>query len=433
VTAKPTAARRALRLARLGAGVSGSYAGYLLQRVFLTEAGAARALKRAHATAGRKLRDEMGALRGPAMKLGQALSLHGDVLPEEIIRELTSLQLAAPPMHPSLVRAQFRASLGRAPEDVYASFEAEPFAAASLGQVHRAVLRDARLVAVKIQYPGIQDAVANDFRWFRAVSKPAQASGHLPVSAIDELEAQIGAETDYRQEAANLAFFAPRLTPLGYATIPTAVGDLSTDRVLTMTRVEGEHLDAFLARRPSQATRDLVGARLFELFYFQVLRVQALHADPHWGNYLFRHDGSIGIVDFGCVKRLEPAFVDGLRQSYLYEGPRDSPAFQRLLRRYYTPHGLTLRPAAMKALMHFSERFYAVVYPPREDAPPFDFGDAAFMNAYIRESQALLRTKGMLPDYLMMARAELGLYSTLLRLKARVPTSAIVRRWQRAR
>jgi len=87
----------------------------------------------------------------------------------------------------------------------------------------------------------------------------------------------------------------------------------------------------------------------------------------------------------------------------------------------------------MKALMHFSERFYAVVYPPREDAPPFDFWDAAFMNAYIRESQALLRTKGMLPDYLMMARAELGLYSTLLRLKARVPTSAIVRRWQRAR
>src|SRR5690349_18368137 len=113
-------------MARLGAGVSGSYAGYLLQRVFLTEAGAARALTRAHATAGRKLRDEMGALRGPAMKLGQALSLHGDVLPEEIIRELTSLQLAAPPMHPSLVRAQFRASLGRAPEVVYASFEAEP-------------------------------------------------------------------------------------------------------------------------------------------------------------------------------------------------------------------------------------------------------------------------------------------------------------------
>jgi predicted unusual protein kinase regulating ubiquinone biosynthesis (AarF/ABC1/UbiB family) len=433
MTTKPTAARRALRLGSLTAAVTGSYAGYLLQRAFLGKDRASAALTAAHTRAGRRMREELGTLRGPAMKLGQALSLHTDFFPDELVRELTALQVSAPAMHPSLVRAQFRASLGREPEDVFTSFEDAPFAAASLGQVHRAVLRDGRPVAVKIQYPGIRDAVANDFRWFRAVSKPAQASGHLPARAIDELEEQIVAETDYRREAENLDLFGPRLAVLGYVTIPVALRKYSTDRILTMTRVEGDHLDTFLRRRPPQSVRDLAGARMLELFYFQILRVHAFHADPHWGNYLFREDGTIGMVDFGCVKRLADDFVDGLRQTFLYSGSRTSAAFQRLLHRYYTPAGGTLRPATAQALMRFSERFYGVVYPPGPDAPPFDFGDAGFMRAYIREAQALFKTKGILPDYLFIARAEIGLYTTLLRLKSRVSTSAIVRRWQKAR
>src|ERR1043166_1528679 len=100
-------------------------------------------------------------------------------------------------MHPSLVRAQFKASLGRDPDDVYRTFDPVPFAAASLGQVHRAVTNDGETVAVKIQYPGIRDAIENDFAWFRAVSKPAQLSKYLPESALDELQEQIVAECDY--------------------------------------------------------------------------------------------------------------------------------------------------------------------------------------------------------------------------------------------
>ena len=283
-----TPARRALRMAGMSAGVTGSYLGYLVQRVFLDEKGRKAKLQAAHGRAARRMRDDLMSLRGPAMKLGQALSLQSGVLPDEALVELSKLQREAPGMHPSLMRAQFTGSLGRAPEEVFSEFDLEPFAAASLGQVHRAVTKTDETVAVKVQYPGIQQAIENDFAWFRAVSKPAQVTGHFPKSAIDELEVQILAETDYRREADNIEFFGEALEPLPFVTVPRVFRKLSSDQVLTMTMIEGRHLDEFLARRPSQKLRDLIGERLLELFYFQILRLHAFHADPNAGNYLLR-------------------------------------------------------------------------------------------------------------------------------------------------
>ncbi len=428
---RSTPARRALRMAAMSAGVAGSYVGYLLQRSFLGEDKREAKLKSAHTRAAKRMRDEMQSLRGPAMKLGQAMSLQAGILPDETLAELASLQMEAPGMHPSLVRAQFKSSMGRYPEDVYASFEPEPFAAASLGQVHHATLQDGTDVAVKIQYPGIHDAIAHDFKWFRAASKPAQASGHIPRAAIDELEEQITAETDYTQEADNTEFFAKRLAPLEYVSVPRVYRKLSSAKVITMSLLGGQHLDRFLARRPSQSLRNEVGERLFRLYYFQLLRVGAFHADPHWGNYLFGDDGSIGLVDFGCVKRLKPAFVRHLHEVYLFDGARDGPAFKALLERRYAALDATVPEAATKALMRFAQTFYASVYPPHADTDhqTFDFADPAFLKSYMRESQNMGKAKGVLPEYLMIARAESGLYHTLHRLRAKVHTSRIVREY----
>src|SRR5713226_6210420 len=299
---KNTTTGRALSMASMGAGIAGSYLGYLLQRAFLGQAKGKIKLKSTHTRAARRMADEMQALRGPAMKLGQMLSLQTGVLPEEILAELATLQMEAPGMHPSLVRVQIKGSLGREPEEIFKQFTPEPFAAASLGQVHHAVTREGERVAVKIQYPGIRRAIENDFNLFRAVSKPAQASGHIPKAAIDEMEQQILAETDYQCEADNIEFFQKGLAPLSFVKVPRVLREYSADKVLTMSLVTGRHLDDFLKRRPSQKLRNEVGANLFELFYFQQLNVEAFHADPHWGNYLFNDDASIGLVDFGCVK-----------------------------------------------------------------------------------------------------------------------------------
>ena len=423
-------AGRALRMASLGMGVTGSYAGYLLQRVFFNGDRRRARLAVAHARAARRMRGELEVLRGPAMKLGQTLSLHAGVLPDEMLVELSALQREAPGMHSSLVRAQFKATMGRLPEEVYASFEDVPFAAASLGQVHRATLADGTRLAVKIQYPGIRDAIAADFAWFRALSKPAQISGHLPRAAIDELERQIVAETDYRREARNLKRFRSGLAALSFLTVPAVFPKLSSSRVLSMTLLQGHHLDQFLASRPPQSLRNLIGERLVELFYFQLLRLRAVHADPHWGNYLFGPDGTIGLVDFGCVKRLQRAFVDSLEELVLYPGSRTSPEFQRLLDRRYAMMGSRITPGARRALVRFAQHFYRRVFPPEpeRDHDQFDFGDAAFLREYLKASQDIVKSRGILPEYLFLARAEIGLYQTLHRLRARVGTSRIVRK-----
>lgn len=423
--------KRAARMASLGFGVAGSYLGYLLQRSFLGEDTRKTRLAAAHTKAARRMRHEMQTLRGPAMKLGQALSVQTGVLPDEVLTELAALQREAPGMHPTLVRAQFKSSMGQLPEDIYATFDELPFAAASLGQVHRATLADGTALAVKIQYPGIGDAIAADFEWARTVSKPAQVSGHLPRVALDELERQIVAETDYVREAENLKLFHSGMASLGYVTVPEVFPKLSSSRVITMSFLEGDHLDDFLAKRPPASVRNLVGERLLELFYFQLLRMRAVHVDPHWGNYLFRDDGTIGLIDFGCVKYFDRAFVDGLEQLFLYEGSRTSIEFQRELDKRYAFTGQRITTGARKTLMRFSDQFYGRVFPPQieRENELFDFGDAAFLREYLSASRELIKTKGILTEYLFLARAEIGLYQTLHRLKARIATSRIVRKY----
>jgi len=427
---RETATTRALKMAATTASVTGSYLGYLAQHAFLDEKGREAKLRSTHAKAGRRIASDLQTLRGPAMKLGQLLSVQSGVLPDETLIELASLQREAPAMHPSLVRAQFKGAMGAPPERVFKSFDETAFAAASLGQVHRAVTHDGQTLAVKIQYPGIEDAVKNDFTWFRAVATASQMKRIFPESLIGELERHIVAETDYAAVAKNIEFFARGLAPLGFVDVPTVHADLSSGPVLTLSMLAGDSIDAFLARRPSQRTRDLVGERLLELFYFQVLRLGAFHADPHWGNYLFRPDGTIGLVDFGCVKYLAQPFVDNLRAVFLYPGKRDSAAFRDLLARRYTLAGQRLPPKSHRALVRMATEFYGTVYPPDvdRDDEPVDFSDAAVIKLYNQESQNILRAKATLPEYVFLGRSESGLYNTLHRLKARVRTSALVRR-----
>jgi predicted unusual protein kinase regulating ubiquinone biosynthesis (AarF/ABC1/UbiB family) len=397
----------------------------MVQRLFLNEEQREKKRKSVHEHTGRRIRDELALLRGPAMKFGQALSLHTDILPEEILVELSKLQMEAPGMHPSLAEAQFKASLGRAPADVFRSFEPDPFAAASLGQVHRAVLRDGTPVAVKIQYPEIRNAIESDFRWVRNASLPAQASGYLTKATLDEIERQILAETDYVREANYIDAFREGLRPLAFVVVPRVYRDISSDRVLTMSMAAGEHLEHFLARKPSQKLRDEIGARLLELFVFQKFVVKKLHADPHWGNYLFNMDGAISLIDFGCVKEFGD-LAARYRKTMLYAGRFESPEFRRLSEEMF---GHKLPPAAWRAVLRVAERFYRKVFPPHPPAGwTFDFSDAKFLHDFARAMGDVTLAKLRAEDYLFVTRAEVGLYSTLHRLNARIPTTAIVRR-----
>ena len=176
--------------------------------------------------------------------------------------------------------------------------------------------------------------------------------------------------------------------------------------------------------------RDLVGERLFELFYFQLLRVEGFHADPNTGNYFFTDEGTIGLVDFGCVKYLSRAFVDSMRKLFLYPGERNSEAFKALLDERHAHFGRKLRPASRQALIDMTETFYRTVYPPEpeKDDHAFDFGKSQALLEYTRASQKLIGTRIVIPEYIFLARSEMGMYHVLQRLGARVHTSRIVRR-----
>lgn len=161
-----------------------------------------------------------------------------------------------------------------------------------------------------------------------------------------------------------------------------------------------------------------------------MLQAGALHADPHWSNYLFTDDAGIRLVDFGCVKHLRPEIVTYLRSVCLYRGALDSAEFRRLLGRPHEQFGVKLLPAARRAFIDLVGNFGRKVYPPEPENPPcFDFSDPAFIHDYLEAGKKLFRTKGVLAEFIFMVRAGMGLYQTLHRLKARVPTSQIVRKY----
>jgi hypothetical protein len=425
---KGGAGGRAMRIAWLGAGLAASYLGYQVQGLWLNEAGTERAKQALGRKQGRRIRDELAAMRGPIMKIGQMLSMQSHALPAEIIEELAGLQAQAPPMHPSLMRAQFRNALGSYPEELFKSFDPEAVAAASLGQVHRAVTRNGEPVCVKIQYPAIREAIANDFRALRAATMPVRLTRHLPEALLREAEERMMEETDYRKEADNIDYFRAALAPVPYARIPKVFRDLSAEKVLTMSFVPGRRLDDLLAEKPSQTWRNQVAARLMELLFRQVVVLGAIHADPHSGNYLFDADGNIGLIDFGCVKRLEPRAVAIFREVISRRwGGGDPRRTLALGRRLFTGGG---RPDEKIILSTMAEirAAYDVFYP-FDDNAEVDFGDPKILRLTTKLGRAIIaKASRYLPaEFLFLSRAELGLYNAMHQLRCRLPTGRLSR------
>lgn len=413
---------------QLGAGLAGSYLGYQLQRPFVTAErakGQHRALKQKHA---KQVRQEFQDLRGPIMKLGQALSMQTHFLGAEMIEELSALQMHAPPMHTSLMRAQFKGALGKYPEDVFRSFQPEPFAAASLGQVHWAVMKGGENVAVKIQYPAMREAIESDFKALRAAGLAIRLTGHLPDSVIRETERGILEETDYVNEARNIERFGKALAPLGFVHIPKVHHDLSSDQVLTMSRVQGLRLQEFLETNPSQELRDKLGTALTRLFFFQLFQIQALHADPHPGNYLFDKDGTVGLVDFGCVKNLKPEVVRCYAQFWSREWVHDRELLTEIV---HTIFGRKVSPddARVRRCMNGIKAFYDEFHPLDAGSKPLELADPKFMDELAKLAKVLIKNKFISPEFVFLSRTESGMCNLLHILKARVPTTQIAREW----
>jgi predicted unusual protein kinase regulating ubiquinone biosynthesis (AarF/ABC1/UbiB family) len=428
VKSKDTAAHRAARLMRMGAGLAGSYLAFQLQRPFLGVEQARGRRKDLRRSQARKVRNELQQLRGPVMKVGQALSMQTHFLGAELIEELSALQMHAPAMHPTLMRAQFKAAMGDYPEKMFRSFEPEPVAAASLGQVHWAVTHDGEEVAVKIQYPAMREAIEADFGALRAAILPVRMSGYLEAAAVREVKRGILEETNYLNEAKNVEFFRKALAPLPFIHVPRVYSKLSSAQVLTMSRIAGMRLTDFLKTSPAQEIRDTVGCNLTNLFFFQLFRIHALHADPHPGNYLLNRDGTIGLVDFGCVKYLKPEVVACYGQFWTRGWVHDARIYRDIIRTLFG-HKTPVAEPRVRRCMNEIRKFYDTFHPLDNTSQPLNLGDSKFMDGLGELAKTILATKFLSPEFLFLSRAESGMCSLLHMLKARVRTTETVRKW----
>ena len=285
---------------------------YLSRKPFLTKSGREELRAEYNRKSGEILFQGLSLLKGTALKVAQMLSMELDIFPPEIRRELAKSCHQVPPMNRALVRKIITSSLGKPPEEAFASFDTNAFAAASLGQVHLAVARTGEPLAVKIQYPGISATIANDVQMIKTLLFPLPDYQLLrPILA--EIEERLMEEIDYEQEAHHLTLFKNRFH-VDHVTVPEFFPETSCRTVLSQGRIEGVPLDKWLTTNPSQAARDTVANRLHAIYMHGLYELNCIHADPNPGNFLIGPDLEIGLVDYGCVKCFDRKFVDLYKQ-----------------------------------------------------------------------------------------------------------------------
>ena len=296
---------RSRSLGSLVGGLGASLLGAVVRKPFQSDEKRAGFLEAMWLKEAQRLAGKLGELKGAAMKLGQMLSLHEHILPPEAAKILSQLQKAAPPIPFKTIREVMEAELGDGME-LIDGIESEPFASASIGQVHKGRLKDGTEVVFKVQYPGVDRAVRQDIKQLRWMAGPMVnfMTGGSAGPIFDELEEVMLQELDYRQELQNLQDMQELLNDDPGRVVPRGFSELSTTRVLTMELAHGLSFDEALAPDIDQTLRDRWAQAFARTFAQGVFAHRFLHADPNAGNFAFREDGSLVLYDFGCMKKV---------------------------------------------------------------------------------------------------------------------------------
>jgi predicted unusual protein kinase regulating ubiquinone biosynthesis (AarF/ABC1/UbiB family) len=301
---------RNAEMARLGARVGGGAASNRARWLFASAERKEALNAELELRTAEDIAATLGNMKGALMKLGQLASFVDDGMPEPVREALEQLQADAPPMSAALAAEVVTKELGAPPAAVFAEWDPVPIAAASIGQVHRALTQDGRAVAVKVQYPGVEDAIRADLETLGTTMAPAgMFYRNFDVGPlVDELRERIGEELDYGVEADHQRRFAEYYRGHPFIHVPNVVDDLSTGRVLTTDLAAGARfaeLDQW-----TQPERDLAGEAIFRFVYRSLYRMHAFNGDPHPGNYLFRPGGRVTFLDFGLVKHYSDDEID---------------------------------------------------------------------------------------------------------------------------
>jgi predicted unusual protein kinase regulating ubiquinone biosynthesis (AarF/ABC1/UbiB family) len=371
--------------------------------------------------------NSLSEMKGSVLKLAQMLSMDKGILPKEYVEKFSLAQFNTPPLSAPLVRKVFKTSLGKYPEEVFDYFDPKAKYAASIGQVHLAY-KDGIKLAVKIQYPGVADSIKSDLKIAKPLAsklfniKPKELEKYL-----SEVEVKLIEETDYKLELKQSVEIAKACKNIENIIFPTYFEELSSDKILTMTWIDGLHVSEFLAQNPSQETRNKVGQALWDFYLFQSHNLMKIHADPHPGNFLIGKDGQLAVIDFGCVKSVPQEFYVSFYAVSLPEVMNSSELFEyhllklEMIRENESQEKKDLIKKLFKELLIISTLPFQTPY--------FDFGDESYLAKLYTFGEELAKMDEIRNDdprgsrhFIYINRTFYGLYSLLTDLKAKIKT-----------
>jgi predicted unusual protein kinase regulating ubiquinone biosynthesis (AarF/ABC1/UbiB family) len=411
--------RRNGRLARLGAKIGLAHAGTSARKVFASTARREELSREREMKTAQQVATELGNMKGALMKLGQMASYLDDGLPEPLRLALSHLQSQAPPMSVELVREEIQRELGASIEELFIEFDEEPIAAASIGQVHRAILRTPEgehAVAVKVQYPGVADAIDADI-------KTADLLGTLlafgfkslnPEDMVAEIKDRLREELDYENEARNQQMFADFYENHPFIHVPRVFHDYSTARILITELVSGHSFSEVLTW--PQEERDRAGEAIFRFVFRSLYRFRAFNGDPHPGNYIFHRDGRVTFLDFGLIKHFT---VDEMHmfQSMVTAAVLDHDMAE--YRRIIEDAGM-LQPDAPFTTEEAGE-YFSHFYAPVKESKMMTW-DTAYATSIVRHTfdrtSAIAQYATVPRSFVFIQRINLGLYAILGQLHA---------------
>ncbi len=370
--------------------------------------------------------DGLKSLKGSALKVAQMLSMEKNILPKAYVEKFSLSQFSVPPLSAPLVRKTFKKYLGKYPEDLFDTFAAQSVNAASIGQVHKAEL-DGKKLAVKIQYPGVADSISSDLALVKPIaSRMFNLQGEGKEKYFQEVEDKLLEETNYHLELEQSVAMTKDCASIPNLRFPTYYPELSSERILTMDWMQGEHLSEFVTHNQDRALANKLGQALWDFYMFQMHVLKRVHADPHPGNFLVSPEGDLIAIDFGCIKHVPQSFYVPYFELAEKENINDAVIFKQklfeleILREDDNP----------SAIVFFSELFHEMLslFTTPFHSETFDFSDSDFFDQiatlsekYSKDTQIrkMNGNRGS-KHFLYINRTFFGLYNLMHDLGAKI-------------
>ncbi len=416
--------QRASRFVRTGAKIGGNYVKYYAKKALNSET----SRETLHNDNAEDIYSELSELKGGALKVLQMMSMDKNLLPTAYSDRFAMAQYSAPPLSYPLVVKTFQKFFGQSPTELYDTFSKKARNAASIGQVHEATL-DGKRLAVKIQYPGVANSITSDLKIVKPFAMRLFSINERDLNHyLEEVQDKLLEETNYELEVQRSVEISEQCGHINNVFFPTYYPELSAERIITMDWLEGDHMREFIAKNPSQEVRNQIGQALWDFYNHQVHYLKQVHADPHPGNFLMRDDGTMGVINFGCVKVIPEDFYQQyftmIRQDIIGREDELNRIFYELA--FINDQDTEAEKKVFKKI--FIEMIQLLGRPFHYDT--FNFADDEYFKQIFSLSERVSQTKEVREsrtargprDALYINRTFFGLYNLLNALGAEVTT-----------